>query len=344
MQFARMNMTMFNNWKLKRMLCIWLALGTALALVACGSYSRQNVWSPLSRRGHLIRVGIINLDASESSYRAANVKDIEERFTEERGYDASFAYSMDNGEQIKIARGFIEEGVDYLLIAAADTTVWDQLLWEAKEAGVKVILFDRMIDSDERLYEASVVSDMQLEGDLAVEYLESLNFKKYKIIHLQGALGGSAQKGRTRAIEDKAHQEFNWRIVRQESANWSREQAKEIVKDALNNGTTFNVIYSENDDMAKGAVEALDDEGISHGPDGAIAIISFECNKWALEELRKRSWNYDGQCNPYQASYLDEIINTLESGGRLANKTIIMKEKGFSADTIKASDIEDFGI
>ena len=251
---------------------------------------------------------------------------------------------MDNGTQIEMARAFIEDGVEYLLIAAADTAGWNSLLNEAKYTGVKVILFDRMIDEDESLYEASVVSDMLMEGQLAVEYLESLQLKKYKIIHLQGTLGSSAQKGRSYAIEDKVHSEFNWRIMRQETANWDREQAKAIVLDALAKGTTFNVVYSENDDMTKGAVEALDEYGISHGPDGSVAIISFDCNKWAMEELMKRSWNYDGQCNPYQASYLDEIIKTIESGGRLANKTIIIKEKGFSTETIKASDIKDFGI
>lgn len=337
-------MSMLNNGKLKRILCIWLALVTALALVACGSTTKYNVWRPLSRREHKIKVGIINLEASESGYRKANVRDLEERFTAERGYDASFAYSMDNGTQIEMARAFIEDGVEYLLIAAADTAGWNSLLNEAKYTGVKVILFDRMIDEDESLYEASVVSDMLMEGQLAVEYLESLQLKKYKIIHLQGTLGSSAQKGRSYAIEDKVHSEFNWRIMRQETANWDREQAKAIVLDALAKGTTFNVVYSENDDMTKGAVEALDEYGISHGPDGSVAIISFDCNKWAMEELMKRSWNYDGQCNPYQASYLDEIIKTIESGGRLANKTIIIKEKGFSTETIKASDIKDFGI
>ena len=185
---------------------------------------------------------------------------------------------------------------------------------------------------------------MYAEGEAAVEYLESLKFKKYKIIHIQGAKGSSAQKGRSYPLEDMVHREFNWRIAVQESANWNQEQAKKIVQDALDYGSTFNVIYSENDDMTKGAVEALDEAGISHGPDGDVAIISFDCNRWAMAEVIKGSWNYDGQCNPYQATYIDEIIKTLESGGRLANKKIILKEKSFSTDTIKASDIDDFGI
>ena len=118
------------------MLCIWLALVTALALVACGEHRHVNLWSPASRRGELIKVGIINLDPSESSYRAANVKDMEERFTRERGYDASFSYSEDHEEQIELAKQYIKSGVKYLLLAAADTAGWDLLLKDAQAAGV----------------------------------------------------------------------------------------------------------------------------------------------------------------------------------------------------------------
>ena len=96
--------------------------------------------------------------------------------------------------------------------------------------------------------------------------------------------------------------------------------------------------------MAQGAVEALDEAGISHGVGKDVCIIGFDCNKWALEELLAQRWNYDGQCNPFQASYLDEIIKTLESGGRLADKTIILNEKGFDATTITEEDIIRYGI
>ena len=79
-------------------------------------------------------------------------------------------------------------------------------------------------------------------------------------------------------------------------------------------GTPFNVIYAENDDMAKGAVAALDKANISHGVGKDVIVMGFDCNKWALEELKAGNWNYDGQCNPFQASYIDDIIKKLESG------------------------------
>ena len=96
--------------------------------------------------------------------------------------------------------------------------------------------------------------------------------------------------------------------------------------------------------MAKGAVAALDKANISHGVGKDVIVMGYDCNKWALEELLAQNWNYDGQCNPFQASYIDEIIKTLESGGTLTEKVIIMDEKGFDATTITQEDVDKYGI
>ena len=113
---------------------------------------------------------------------------------------------------------------------------------------------------------------------------------------------------------------------------------------SIDSGESFNVIYAENDDMAKGAVAALDKANISHGVGKDVIVMGFDCNKWALEELLAQNWNYDGQCNPFQSSYIDDVIKTLQSGGTPAEKTIIMDEKGFDATTITQEDVDNYGI
>ncbi|MBR1823187.1 MAG: ABC transporter substrate-binding protein [Ruminococcus sp.] len=291
----------------------------------------------------LIKVGIINNDPNESGYRTANDKDLKAAFTKENGYDASFAYSLKNDEQITHAQKFIQDEVDYLLLSAADTAGWDSVLKDAQAAGVEVILFDRTIDADESLYAASIVSDMAKEGQTAVDWLKSQDLPSYDIIHLQGVMGSAAQKGRSGALDDTA-KELGWNIVTQQTAEWNAEKAQQIVQSAIDSGKEFNVIYAENDDMAKGAVAALDKANISHGVGKDVVVMGFDCNKWALEELLAQNWNYDGQCNPFQSSYIKDIIDTLESGGTVANKTIIMDEKGFDASTITQEDVDNFGI
>ena len=296
-----------------------------------------------SSSGETIKVGIINNDPNESGYRTANDKDLKAMFTAENGYDASFAYSLKNDEQITAAQKFIQDGVDYLLLSAADTSGWDSVLKDAQDAGIRVILFDRTIEASDSLYDASIISDMAKEGEQAANWLKDQNLSEYKIIHLQGVMGSAAQQGRTGALDQLA-KDNNWTIVKQQTAEWNAEKAQQIVQSVIDSGESFNVIYAENDDMAKGAVEALDKANISHGVGKDVIVMGFDCNKWALEELLKQNWNYDGQCNPFQAKYIDEVIKTLESGGQPAQKTIIMEEKGFDASTITQEDVDNFGI
>lgn len=293
--------------------------------------------------GDLIKVGIINNDPNESGYRTANDKDLKAMFTEENGYDASFAYSLKNDEQITAAQKFIQDGVDYLLLSAADTAGWDSVLQDAQDAGTRVILFDRTIDADESLYEASIVSDMAKEGETAATWLKDQDLGEYNIIHIQGVMGSAAQKGRSGALDDMAAAE-GWNIVTQQTAEWNAEKAQQIVQSVIDSGESFNVIYAENDDMAKGAVAALDKANISHGVGKDVIVMGFDCNKWALEELLAQNWNYDGQCNPFQAGYIDEVIKKIENGEEITEKTIIMDEKGFDAKDITQDDVDNYGI
>lgn len=294
--------------------------------------------------GELIKVGIINNDPNESGYRTANDADLKAMFTEANGYEASFAYSLKNDEQITAAQKFIQDEVDYLLLSAADTSGWDSVLQDAQDAGIGVILFDRTIDASEDLYLASIVSDMDKEGQTAVEWLAGQGLDQYNIIHIQGVMGSAAQQGRTGALDEKVASEDSWTLVTQQTAEWNSEKAQQIVQSVIDSGTEFNVIYAENDDMAKGAVAALDKANISHGVGKDVVVMGFDCNKWALQELLDQNWNYDGQCNPFQAAYIDEVIKKVENGEAITEKTIIMDEKGFDATTITADDVEKYGI
>lgn len=292
----------------------------------------------------MIKVGIINNDPNESGYRTANDKDLKKTFTKENGYDASFSYSKKNDEQIGYAKKMIQDGVEYLLLSAADTAGWDSTLKEAKDAGVRVILYDRIVEADESLYEAGIVSDMDAEGARAVDWLKNQNLEKYEIIHIQGEMGSAAQRGRTGALQTEVDSNDKWTLVAQQGAEWNAEKAQQVVQSVIDAKKTFNVIYAENDDMAKGAVAALDKANISHGPGKDVIVMGFDCNKYALENVLNKEWNYDGQCNPFQGSYLDDVIKKLEAGETIAEKKIILEEKYFDSENITQEDIDKYGI
>ena len=346
----------------KKALAVLLTAAMVIGLTACGSSAAPADEAPAAEApaaveetvadeapaaeasGDLIKVGIINNDPNESGYRTANDKDLKATFTAENGYEASFAYSLKNDEQIQAAQKMIQDGVDYLLLSAADTAGWDSVLQDAQAEGIKVILFDRTIDASEDLYEASIVSDMAKEGQTAIDWLAGQGLDTYNVIHIQGVMGSAAQQGRSGALDTIVAENDNWNIVTQQTAEWNAEKAQQIVQSQIDAGASFNVIYAENDDMAKGAVAALDAAGISHGVDGDVIVMGFDCNQWALQELLDKNWNYDGQCNPFQSSYIDDIIKKLEAGETIAEKTIIMDEKGFDATTITADDVANYGI
>ena len=285
-----------------------------------------------------IKIGIINNPPSESGYRAANVKDFESVFSSSK-YNVKTFYSLKNDEQLNAASQFITDGVDYILLSAAATDGWESVLKKAQKNGIKVFLFDRMINVRDKYYEAAVVSDMAKEGETAVAWLKAQNLPEYKVVHIQGAMGSDAQIGRTGAL-DAEFASGKMKKVVQQTATWDEAEAKKIVESVINSKEDYNVIYAENDGMAKGAVAALDEAGITHGVNGKVVVMGFDCNKWALRELLAGNWNYDGQCSPFQAAVIEKMIST----GKVPSKKIVSDEKGFDAKTITQADIDKYGL
>ena len=318
---------------MKKILAIALALAMVLSLGAVA----------FAADGELIKVGIINNDPNESGYRTANDAAMRATFTEENGYEATFYNNNDAAQQIATAQQMIQDEVDFLLLSPGSTTGWDTVLEDAADAGTQIILFDRMLEADESAYVAAVVSDMAAEGETAVTWLEEQELDEYNIIHIQGHMGSDAQLGRTGALDEKVEAEDNWNYVTQQTADWNEETARTIVQSVIDSGEEFNVIYAENNGMARGAVAALDANGITHGKDGDVIVIGFDSDKWAMESVLNGEWNYMGLCNPMQAEKVDQIIKDLMEGVEPEEKIIYSDEPGFDCETITEEDVETFG-
>ena len=250
--------------------------------------------------GGLIKVGIVNLPPEESGYRQANVEAMNNVFSEANGYDAKQTNTMDNSEQIAAAKGYIRDGVDYLLISAQNASGWDDTLKSAKAAGVTVILFDRPIDTDASNYEAALLSDMAYEGNMATEWVLGLDLDPINLILIRGQLGSGAEIGRSAAVL-KAAEEGKLNIVADGTGgdSWSLEEARKVVEAAIAAGKDFNVIYAQNDGMAQGAVQALEAAGITHGKDGKVKVIGFDFNRFALRNVQAGYW--DATCSVIRA-------------------------------------------
>ena len=347
---------------MKKILSIALAAAMSLSLVACGggekapaggsasstpptggaSSSGASSSTPVSS-GEPITVGVINNDPNESGYRTANDAAMRATFTEENGYKATFYNNNDAAQQIATAQQMIQDEVDFLLLSPASTTGWDTVLQDAQAAGTQVILFDRMLEADESMYAAAVVSDMPAEGKTAVDWLAAQGLDEYNIIHIQGHMGSDAQLGRTGALDEKVAAEASWNYVTQQTADWDESTARTITQSVIDSGKPFNVIYAENNGMARGAVAALDAAGITHGKGGDVIVMGFDSDKWAFEAVLEGSWNYMGLCNPLQADTVDGTNTDLMAGKEPAEKKIFTPERGFDAATITQEDVDTYG-
>ena len=289
----------------------------------------------------LINIGIVNLPPEESGYRQANVEAMNDVFSRENGYDAKQTNTADNSEQMAAARGYIRDGVDFLLISAANASGWDDVLQSAQRAGVRVILFDREIDTDPANYEAALLSDMHFEGDLAVDWVLNSVPEPINLILIRGQMGSAAEIGRSAAVL-KAQEEGKLTIVADGTGGdtWSLEEARKVVEAAIAAKKDFNVIYAQNDGMAQGAVQALQAAGISHGKDGQVKIIGFDFNRFALRNVQAGYWDADVQCNPRQAAEIEKWI----SSGNIPQGIIYQEEIVLTTDTITDEDIENHGI
>lgn len=289
---------------------------------------------------NLIVVGFSQL-GSESLWRTANSESIQEALTRENGFFLEFSNARQKQEnQIKAIRGFISQRVDYIMFSPVTESGWDTVLREAKDAGIPVILVDRKASlEDDSLYTAWVGSDMISEGEKAGIWLEDYlkeedrEEEEINIVVLQGTVGSSAQLERTKGFQNIAKEHANWHILKQEPADFTTAKGKEVMEMFLRNYTGIDVVISQNDDMTFGALQAMEEKGITTGVDGEIILISFDAVREALELVSQGVINVDIECNPEQGDYILEIIRKLENGEPV-DKENIVEEKVFTQKNV----------
>lgn len=258
----------------------------------------------------------------ESDWRIANTKSFETTFTPEKGYKLILDDADgDIKKQKDAVKSFIEQKVDYIVLAPNVETGWDEILTEAKNAGIPVILSDRQLRTkDETLYLCWVGGNFLREGRESVKWLDRYLEKngrahrRMNIVHLQGAMGSSAQKGRTRGIEEGIKMHDNWNLVAQTCPAWDENVARSSMTRIINQVGINNIdaVFAENDNMAWGAIDAIKAAGKKPGKD--IIIISFDAVHKSFEMMIAGEINCDCECNPLHGPRVEEIIRSLERG------------------------------
>lgn len=293
----------------------------------------------------LITVGFSQVGA-ESDWRTANTESMKSTFTEANGYRLIFDDAQQKQEnQLKAIRNFIQQEVDYIVLAPVTESGWDAVLKEAKDADIPVIIVDRMVDvSDDSLYTAWVGSNFKLEGQKACAWLKAYQdakkIDKINIVDIQGTIGASAQIGRTEALNE-AVKANGWNLLAQQTGEFTQAKGQEVMESMLKQYKDINVVYCENDNEAFGAIDAIEAAGKTVGPDGDILVMSFDTTKAGITDTQSGKIILNTECNPLHGPRVEEIIKTLESGGTPEKKAYVEEGVFAHGDEVPSVTVDD---
>jgi len=297
----------------------------------------------------LITVGFSQVGA-ESDWRTANTDSMKETFSLENGYDLMFDDAQQKqSRQITAIRNYIQQAVDYIVLAPVMETGWETVLTEAREAGIPVIVVDRMVDvEDESLYTAWVGSDFELEGEAAAAWLEAYTKasaippEDIHIADIQGTIGASAQIGRSEAIAEAAARN-GWDLAAVGPGDYTRAKSREVMTSWLEEKDYINVVYCENDNEAYGAIEALEQTDRKIGTDlaaGEVLVMSFDATHTGLSFVLNGRIALNTECNPMHGPRVREIIEALERGESVEKRTYVREEIFAADDTVDSVEVD----
>ena len=290
-----------------------------------------------------ITVGFSQVGA-ESDWRTANTESMKSTFSEENGYELIFDDAQQKQEnQLTANRNFIQQEVDYILLAPVTETGWDTVLQEAKDADIPVIIVDRMVDvSDDSLYTTWIGTDSLLEGRKAAEWLNAyttakgIDAKDVNIVDIQGTIGSTAQIGRSKGLEEGVDN-YGWNLLAQQSGEFTQAKGQEVMESMLKQYDNINVVYCENDNEAFGAIDAIEAAGKTVGSDianGEIMVMSFDTTNAGLTDTLAGKIACDVECNPLHGPRAEELIKALEAGEEVEKLNYVDEEIFATDDTV----------
>jgi simple sugar transport system substrate-binding protein len=286
-----------------------------------------------------VTVGFSQIGA-ESEWRTANTRSIKESLAE-----PAFRLKFSDGQQkqenqIKALRSFIAQRVDVIAFSPVVETGWDTVLAEAKAAGIPVVLTDRAVNvADESLYVTLIGSNFVEEGRRAARWLiddAAGRSGPIRVVELQGTVGSAPANDRMRGFREVIEQDARFQIVRSQSGDFTRARGKEVMEvfiKAEGQGK-IDVLFAHNDDMAIGAIQAIEETGLKPGED--IRIVSIDGVRGAFEAMKAGKLNATVECNPLLGPQLAQLVRDVHAGA-VVPKRVFVEEGVFTRDQAAAA-------
>lgn len=286
--------------------------------------------------GRTIRMGYAQV-GTESNWRLANTDSIE-KAAKEFNVELTIEIADQSQErQIEAIRQFIREKMDVIVVSPVVEDGWLEVLQEAKEAGIPVVISDRKINAGEDLINTYIGADFLEEGRRAMRWLQSngdfADRDIINILELQGNKGASPTEERHEGFVEIMEEDSRYQIAYSVNGDFTYESGKGAIEAYLkDNDWDIQVIYAHNDDMALGAIEALQSYGLNPGED--FIIISVDGTKEAFEAMIDGTLNCSVECNPLLGPPLMKAVRDMIAGKEMPLR-IITEEKVYDQTTAK---------
>jgi len=309
----------------------------AAALIGCGqggeAAKTETGANPTAKK---LVVGFSQIGA-ESDWRKANTTSIRDEAAK-RGIDLKFSDAQQKQEnQIRAIRSFIAQKVDVIMFAPVVETGWTPVLNEAKAAGIPVVVSDRRPDSPEDLYVTFIGADFIEEGKRVGEWLAKKTDGKAVIAELQGTVGSAPANDRKKGFADAIAAFPGMKTVVSQSGDFTRAKGKEVMEAFLKgpHGNEITALYAHNDDMALGAIQAIEEAGEKPGKD--ILVVSIDGVKGAFEAMVAGKLNLTVECNPLLGPYLFDAVEKIMKKETLPKRTVV--QDGIFDETQAAKEL-----
>lgn len=280
----------------------------------------------ISIQAQALTVGFAQV-GSESGWRTSFSESVKTE-ADKRGINLKFSDAQQKQEnQIKAVRSFIAQRVDAIMIAPVVETGWQPVLQEAKRARIPVVILDRNVSvSDQSLYLTRIAPDFELEGKKAATWLvDAVGDKNCAILELQGTVGSSAAIGRMKGFNETIKDHENIKIARSQTGEFTRAKGKEVMETMLKaegGGKNVCAVWTHNDEMALGAIQAIKEAGLKPGSD--VLVVSVDAVDDALKAISAGEINVSVELSPHLGGPAFDVIEEYRGGKKEFDKWIRM--------------------
>lgn len=253
---------------------------------------------------------------AESEWRTAETNSIKTA-AKNSGIELKFSDAQQKQEnQIKAVRSFIAQKVDIIALDPVVETGWDTVLKEAKSAKIPVIIVDRNVKASKSLYKTFLGSDFTLEGVNAGKEMAKVMNNKGNIVVLEGTVGSAAAVNRKKGFLQELKNHSGIKVLKSQSGDFTRTLGKQVMESYLKTyGKKIKGLFSHNDDMAIGAIQAIEEYGLKPGKD--IKIVSIDGVKGIFEAMAAGKSNVTVECNPLLGPQVMDIAKKVLAGKKL---------------------------